>query len=420
MCLWNGLSLLLKTMIMSTPTKVVLDGTLFAECQMQGSNRDGMMRLTEDITQNLVLDPDLEITFASSLYIHKYDRALKNFIHSHYPKHQDKIFSNSPVYLSNILKWKNLFRTYLSTIPIYPFYKEINNNHVFHSFYYPFSSSVLKNKIKKSITFLDIIALKIDGYPKDLVQRTKQVVDSIAGNFAISISDYSKQDLLNFDPRIKEENIFVVPLAASKELFYQNKDLNDWETVKNKYALPEKYFLTVAGNDARKNVRTIILAFCNFLEQEKFKDIHLVLAGNNIHNRKMLDELNVSAGLRKHIYISNVFIDSKDLAVLYSNALCFFFISLYEGFGLPALEAMQCGTPTVVSNTTSLPEVVGNAAIQVTPTDINEVSSAMLEIYTNENLRARYAEAGMERAKQFSWQKSADNYSKIFQEISLR
>ena len=146
-------------MIMSTPTKVVLDGTLFAECQMQGSNRDGMMRLTEDITQNLVLDPNLDITFASSLYIHKYDRALKNFIHSHYPKHQDKIFSNSPVYLSNILKWKNLFRTYLSTIPIYPFYKEINNNHVFHSFYYPFSSSVLKNKIKKSITFLDIIAL---------------------------------------------------------------------------------------------------------------------------------------------------------------------------------------------------------------------------------------------------------------------
>lgn len=405
---------------MANQTKVVLDGTLFAECQMQGENRDGMMRLTEDITERLILNDSLDISFSSSLYIHKYDRALKKFIQAHYPQHTDKIFSKNPVYLSNILKWKNLFRTYLSKIPISLSYQEVSNNDIFHSFYYPFFNSIKKNKIKKSITFLDIIPLKINGYPKDLIHRTKQVVESIVGNFAISISDYSKQDLLNFDSRIREENIFVVPLAASEELFYRNNNLNDWIEVKNKYALPDNYFLTVAGNDSRKNVRTIIIAFCKLLDQEKFQDIHLVLAGNNIHNHQMLDELKVSTANRKKIYILNAYIDSKDLAVLYSNALCFFFISLYEGFGLPALEAMQCGTPTVVSNTTSLPEVVGNAAIIVTPTDITEVCNAMYEMYSSEQLRTKYSEAGFERSKLFSWQKCANDYAQIFHEISSR
>ena len=405
---------------MANHTKVVLDGTLFAECEMQGENRDGMMRLTENITERLIENDHLDISFASTLYIQKYDGALKNFIKKKYPAHSQKIISNNPFYLSNILKWQNIFRTYLSNFPLAPFYKEINSFDVFHSFYYPFPKSILKNNIKRSITFLDIIPLKSEGYTTTLVHRTKQVVESIAKNYAVSISEFSKQDLLNYDSRIKEENIFVAPLAASKELFYKNTNRQDWIFVKNKYSLPDKYFLSVSGNDSRKNVRTIIKAFCIFLEQEKYNDIHLVLAGNQIHSYKLLDELGISTPLRKKIYISNVFIDSNDLAVLYSNALCFFFISLYEGFGLPALEAMQCGTPTVVSNTTSLPEVVGNAAIQVTPTDTDELSDAMFQIYNNETLRTKYSEAGLERAKQFSWQKCADQYAKIFQEISLR
>ena len=95
----------------------------------------------------------------------------------------------------------------------------------------------------------------------------------------------------------------------------------------------------------------------------KINDLHLVLTGNGSHYYKMLDELIVPTEVRAKIFIPVTFIDSQDLAVLYSNAVCFFFMSLYEGFGLPALEAMQCGTPVVVSNTTSLPEVVGTAAL---------------------------------------------------------
>ncbi len=403
---------------MPPPVKLVLDGTLFAECQMQGANRDGMMRLTEDITNKLIVNNELDISFASTLYIEIYDSALKSFIRRNYPTHTHKIFSKNPLYISNLLKWKGLFRTTLANFPISPSYKEVNEQDIFHSFYYPFSKTILKNIIKKSITFLDIIPLKSTDYPQALVKRTKQIVESIVGNYAMAISDYSKQDLLNYDNRIKEENVFVVPLAAEPTLFYQNKNSADWEWVRKKYNLPERYFLCVSGKDARKNIPHVIKSFNNFLEQENYKDIFLVLTGNTSHNYSLLDELNIADRIRSKIYMPDKYIDSEDLAVLYSNAVSFFFMSLYEGFGLPALEAMQCGTPTIVANATSLPEVVGDGGLLLSPTDVDELSNTMNNLYKSETLRTNLSEAGLKRAATFSWQRTADEYAAIFKKIS--
>jgi glycosyltransferase involved in cell wall biosynthesis len=223
-----------------------------------------------------------------------------------------------------------------------------------------------------------------------------------------------------YDKRIDEQKVFVVPLAASKELFYQNGNKDDWYIVKQKYNLPDNYFLSVAGNDSRKNIRTVIKSFTKLLLQEKMQDLHLVLTGNGSHNYEMMEELNIPKEVRAKIFIPLTFIDSQDLAVLYSNAVCFFFMSLYEGFGLPALEAMQCGTPVVVSNTTSLPEVVGDAALTIDPTDIDALCSAMLLIHNSTDLRNHYATASLQRAEQFSWSRCADEYGAIFNEIALR
>ena len=398
-------------------TKVVLDGTLFAECEMHGANRDGMMRLTEDITERLVLKNNLDLSFASTVYIEKYDRALKEFINKNYEGYSNKIFSKKPPALSNLLKWKRLFGRKLSKIPISPYYDEIDNCDLFHSFYHPFTNGVLKNNIKRSITYLDIIPLKFNGYPDSLINRTKDIVNSIASNHAISISEFSKNDLLNYDKRIKPENVYVAPLAASKTLFYKNNSKEDWTHVKAKYSLPENYFLCVAGSDIRKNIPHIIQSFNKFLLQEKPKDIHLVLTGNGSHNLSMLNDLNISNEVKSKIFIPNKFIDSDDLAVLYTNAKCFFFMSLYEGFGLPALEAMQCGTPTVVSNTTSLPEVVGEGGILLPPTDIDALCETMNNMYKDESLRNKYAKAGLKKASTFSWQRCADEYADIFTKI---
>ena len=399
-------------------TKVVLDGTLFAECEMHGANRDGMMRLTEDITERLILNKELDLSFASTIYIEKYDTALKQFVSKNYKGYSNKIYSKKPPVLSNLLKWKRLFGRNLSKIPITPFYSQINDSNLFHSFYHPFTNAVLKNNIKRSITFLDIIPLKFNGYPESLINRTKDIVNSIVSNYAISISEFSKNDLLNYDGRVKPENVFVAPLAASKTLFYKNDNVGEWEHVKAKYSLPQNYFLCVAGSDIRKNIPHIIKSFNNFLLQEKYTDIHLVLTGNGSHNISMLNDLNVGGFVRSKIFIPERFIDSSDLAVLYSNAKCFFFMSLYEGFGLPALEAMQCGTPTVVSNTTSLPEVVGEGGILLSPTDEDALSQTMSDIYNDESLRIKLAEAGLKKASTFSWDRCANEYAEIFKKIT--
>jgi glycosyltransferase involved in cell wall biosynthesis len=412
-----GFFLSQKKLIMTLPVKVVLDGTLFSECELRGANRDGMMRLTEDITEELVLNSELDISFASNYYVEKYDSALKRFISEHYPRNSSKLFSKNPPLITNVLKWKEMFKNSLSGLST-SYYDEINNQDIFHSFYYPFQKNVYKNRIRKSITFLDIIPLKLNGYPESLIQKTKAIVECIVSGYAISISSFSREDLINFDKRINPENVFVAPLAASQKLFYKNTDRHDWEIVKEKYALPDHYFLSVSGNDKRKNIRHLIKSFNKFIMQEKPGDIHLVLTGNGSHNRSMLDDMNINKEVRDKIFIPDTFVDSNDLAVLYSNSISFFFMSLYEGFGLPALEAMQCGVPVVASSTTSLPEVVGDAGILLSPTNEDDLCQVMNNLYSDSSLRERYGNLGLKRAKTFSWKRCAEEYAAIFKQIA--
>jgi glycosyltransferase involved in cell wall biosynthesis len=144
-----------------------------------------------------------------------------------------------------------------------------------------------------------------------------------------------------------------------------------------------------------------------------------VLTGNSTYSRLIVDELNIKGTVKKRIFITEKHIDNEDLSAIYSHSLCFFFMSLYEGFGLPVLEAMQCGAPVVTSNTTSLPEVVGDAGIMLSPTDEDALCGVMNEIYHSKELRDRYSRSGLERAKQFSWQRCAQQYASIFRRIAL-
>src|SRR5215218_3963145 len=138
-------------------TKIILDAALLSECEMMGSNRSGMLRTAEEITSNLLKKDDLDISFANTVYTQRHHQHLKKFILNKYPSHAGKILSKKPFFVSDkpiLSNWAKRFSDRFSPkVKI----SQLESNDVFHSFYYPFPTNIEKNKIKKSITYLDII-----------------------------------------------------------------------------------------------------------------------------------------------------------------------------------------------------------------------------------------------------------------------
>jgi glycosyltransferase involved in cell wall biosynthesis len=398
--------------------KLVLDGALFSECEMYGSNSYGMVRIAEEVLKELVNYNEFDISFVNTIYSRKYDSFLKLFLESRYPAYRSKILSKVPALSSSLPGISTLSEYFAKFFSLEVKSEDLDKGDIYHSFYYPFNNTARNAKIKKSITYLDIIPLRLEGYNKKMVNITRRVVDSIVSNYAVSISEFSRQDLLDYNKKIRADRVFVAPLAASRELFFPNKNREDWARVKQKYGLPDNYFLTVSSTDIRKNISHLIKCFNQFVLQEKPRDLFLVLAGNAAYSCFLLSKLNIAKEVRKKIVISDRYIENEDLSVVYSNARCFFFMSLYEGFGLPVLEAMQCGVPVVTSNVSSLPEVAGNAAILINPKDEMELCNTMNEVYNNEALRVKHAALGIDRAKYYSWQKCARDYNEIFKKIA--
>ena len=174
-----------------------------------------------------------------------------------------------------------------------------------------------------------------------------------------------------------------------------------------RYGLPPRYVLAVGTLEPRKNLTTLLEAFARLRRDGEVEaDLRLVLAGA----RGWLDEPIFatvrSLGLEKAVRFTG-FVDDDDLPAVYSGAALFVFPSLHEGFGLPLLEAMACGVPVVTSNISSMPEVAGDAAVLVNPRDADGLAAAIARLLRDEGLRDRLREAGIARARQFSWEATA-------------
>lgn len=286
--------------------------------------------------------------------------------------------------------------------------KELSKADLFHSPFLPFPKyTKAARNTKRIITVYDLIPILYPEYfaheENDLI---KNVVNNIELNdWAICISESTKNDLCNYRKNLDPSRVFVTPLAAS-ELFYQCLDPEKIDDVKKKYEIPDApYILSLNTLEPRKNMAHTIRAFAKMVEQENIKDLSLVLVGTKgwLYS-EIFEELSKNAALKDRVVVTG-FADNKDLAALYSGAVAFVYPSLYEGFGLPPLEAMQCGVPVITSNTSSLPEVVGDAGIMVSPTDVDALCQSMLDIYNSDSLRKTISLKSIEQAKKFSWQK---------------
>jgi len=224
------------------------------------------------------------------------------------------------------------------------------------------------------------------------------------------ISHSAKNDLCNYAKGLDCKKIFVAHLAADPALFYPCHDENKIQSVRNKYGIPAgaPYLLSLNTIQPLKNITHSLKCFAKLIAQEGIDDLYFVLAGTKGWSYEDIYRQISGNSLIKNRLIVTDYAADEDLAALYSSAMAFIFPSLYEGFGLPPLEAMQCGIPVITSNIPSLIEVVGNAGITVSPSDYDALCQGILDIYRKPSLRGILSEKSINRAKKFGWDKTAE------------
>ena len=229
----------------------------------------------------------------------------------------------------------------------------------------------------------------------------------------IALSEYARTDLIN-TYHLRPERVSVVPLAAPAA-FAPVRDDNELQRVRQTYGIERDYILSVGSIQPRKNLRRLIEAYSLLRgKQTEGKLPQLVLVGKNAwlydETLRSLKDRNVDTSI-----ILTGYVPESDLPALYSGAVCFVYPSYFEGFGLPPLEAMKCGAPVIVGNKTSLPEVVGDAALMIDPFDVNAIAAAIKRVIADSDVRAELRVKGLERAKQFDWKETARQTLEVYE-----
>lgn len=258
---------------------------------------------------------------------------------------------------------------------------------------------------KRVVTIHDACHLALKQYFPPLQRVLAKAVMYAAlhrSDAAITNSRFSQSELIRYLGKPKK-NLQVVYMGGKRDSFKRITDVRPLEQIRQKYQLPSKYILFVGNLKPHKNLSALTNAFSH-LNRE---GLGLVIAGKG-------DSANKIQG--KEIYNIGEVLD-WELPLLYSLAEVFVFPSFYEGFGLPPLEAMGCGCPTIVSHCSSLPEVCGDASIYINPCHPHEISDAIQRIGEDSQLKAALIAKGYERVKSFNWLDTATQYRKIFEEV---
>ena len=234
----------------------------------------------------------------------------------------------------------------------------------------------------------------------------------------LALSEYSRSDIIE-TYGIEPDRVSVIPPAAPGH-FAPVTDAVELARVRRNYGIEDEYILSVGSIQPRKNLARLIAAYASLRRlRPQAKLPQLVLVGKKAW---LFDETLRAAtehGLTSVIIFTG-YVPEADLPALYSGARCFIYPSYFEGFGLPVLEAMQCGTPVIAGNRTSLPEVVGDAGLLVDPFDEQALALAMARVIENSDLAAELCVKGLKRAREFSWQKTARMTIEVYEQAVKR
>lgn len=407
--------------------KLVLDITVLGEGHVMPKSRTGIFRYIENVAETLVTMqyPGLEIWFSAGSDLDSLERC-KAYLATN-PKLQ------SVPLIGHDLHWllDRLLVTKAKALAKYTGYslwhrivkrfywildrqltqdvilntRFLSKMDVYHAMFKP-APAVVKSLPNLALvqTIYDLIPMLFPHYcEQGSVDLLHQLVDAIDERMVcLSISESTKRDLLDHKS-IEPDLVHVTPLAASSK-FHPCTDNRLRSEVRRKLSIPPgAYILSLSTLEPRKNIVSVIRAFDELIDRYGFPDLNLVLAGTkgwNYHD--IFEHLHMKPETAKRVVVTG-FVDDEDLSPLYSEASMFVYPSNYEGFGLPPLEAMQCGIPVITSNTSSLPEVMGSAGILVGPSDISAIAEAMRKIYTDSELAADLSRRSLKQAASFSW-----------------
>jgi glycosyltransferase involved in cell wall biosynthesis len=279
---------------------------------------------------------------------------------------------------------------------------------IFHANYFPLPDKSLFDKnTRRFMTVYDLIPLRYPGVVADPTVFRTALKSIQPDDMIIAISESTKADICQM-LAIDESRVFVTHLAADEMLFRPCNDQQLIATTLQKYKIPSTpYILCTCTMAPHKNLDRLIRCFSRLVQQEKIGDLQLVLVGpQGWQSERIRAELDAAGVAAKQIRFAG-YVEDEDLAPIYSGAEFFVYPSLYEGFGLTPLEAMQCGTPVVCSKSSSLPEVVGDAGLTFNPLDDDEMCQAMLSAHNDENLRKKMSLSSKAQAAKFTWRRFA-------------
>ena len=283
----------------------------------------------------------------------------------------------------------------------------------------PYWGSPLRPTIPIIVTVHDVIPLVLPAYRGGvLVRAYTRLVGAAArrADCVLTDSAASRRDIMRH-LKIPEHRLRVVLLAPDAQ-FRPVSDTATLAAVRQRHDLPGRYLLYLGGFDHRKNVTTLLRAFAHFLERQR--EARLVIAGGLPGRdsaffpdpRRVAGELGLGETVR---FIGQP--PNADKPALYAGATAFLFPSRYEGFGLPPLEAMACGTPVIGSMVASLPEVIGDGGLMVSPDHVDGLAEAMSRLWNDAHLRVALSQRALAQASSFCWSKTASETLQAYEEV---
>jgi len=306
-----------------------------------------------------------------------------------------------------------LYRLISNFIPL-PYYKFFGDCDITHFFNYIVPPGV---KGKTVVTVHDMV---YKAFPETVRARTKYMLDTglkksmKRADLIVTDSEFSKSEIVKYFPEYLDK-IRVVPCGVDLNKFHPCSDNDRIERVKRNLEIDGDYFLYLGTIEPRKNLKRLIDAYAEFYRSNK-NPPKLVLAGAKGWLYDDIFQKVINLKLEGQVIFTK-YVPSGDINALMCGAVAFVFPSIYEGFGMPPLEAMACGVPVLVSGEASLPEVTGNSAVIVNAYSTGSIAEGLEKIYHDKNLRERLKSEGLKRSENFTWHKSAEILYKVYREL---